>query len=59
MREDITDTLESLTMVVEVCNKITICIGWSVVDAHIKRKNASKQYHIDSGRLRWTPPIKS
>jgi len=38
---------------------MTICFDWSIVDAHIKRKNELKQHHIDPERLKWTPPIKS
>lgn len=38
---------------------MTICIDWSVVDGHIKKKNKLKQIHIEPGRLRWTPPNKT
>jgi len=55
MRHDITYTLQSLNMVVEICEKLTICIDWNIVDAHLKRKNLSKQIPIEPECLRWTP----
>lgn len=55
MRHDITYTLQSLNMVVEVGDKLTICIDWNIVDAHLKRKTLSKQIPIEPECLRWTP----
>jgi len=42
-------------MVVEICEKLTICIDWNIVDAHLNRKNSSKQIPIEPECLRWTP----
>jgi len=55
MRHDITYTLQSLNMVVENDDKLTVCIDWNIVDAHIKRKNSSKHITIEPECLRWTP----
>ncbi|XP_022160527.1 histone acetyltransferase KAT6B-like isoform X2 [Myzus persicae] len=52
---DITNTFKSLNMVVEVFNDITICIDWSIVDAHLKRKKKIKKIHIKPDCLSWTP----
>lgn len=51
MRHDITNILQSLNMVVEICDKMTICIDPDIVDAIVKRKNTSKQIHIELDRL--------
>jgi len=42
-------------MVVEICEKLTICIDWNMVDAHLKRKKSSIQIPIEPECLRWTP----
>lgn len=55
MRHDITYTLQSLNMVVENDDKLSMCIDWNIVDTHMKRKNASKQIPIEPECLRWTP----
>lgn len=55
MRHDITYTLQSLNMVVEYNEKLAVCIDWNLVDAHMKRKNASKYISIEPECLRWTP----
>lgn len=55
MRHDITYTLQSLNMVVEYNEKLAVCIDWNLVDAHMKRKNASKYIAIEPECLRWTP----
>lgn len=55
MRHDITYTLQSLNMVVEDSDKLTICIDWNIVDAHMKRKTLFKQITIEPECLRWTP----
>lgn len=55
MRHDITYTLQSLNMIVEICEKLTILIDWNIVDAHLNRKSTSKQIPIEPECLRWTP----
>ncbi|XP_050429991.1 histone acetyltransferase KAT6B isoform X2 [Adelges cooleyi] len=55
MRHDITYTLQSLNMAVEEDGKLIVCVDWELVDAHIKRKNASKHIPIEPDCLRWTP----
>lgn len=55
MRHDITYTLQSLNMAVEYDEKLTICIDWDIVDAHMKRKQLSKYIPIEQDCLRWTP----
>lgn len=55
MRHDITYTLQSLNMVVEHNEKLTICIDWNVVNAHMKKINSSKYIVIEPECLRWTP----
>jgi len=42
-------------MIVEICEKLTILIDWSIVDAHLNRKKSSKQIPIEPECLRWTP----
>lgn len=55
MRHDITYTLQSLNMAVEHDEKLTICIDWGIVDAHMKKKTLSKYISIEQDCLRWTP----
>lgn len=59
MRHDITYTLQSLNMVGNNGDKLTICVDWVLVDAHIKRKNLSKHIPIEPECLRWTPLMPS
>lgn len=59
MRHDITYTLQSLNMIVEDDEKLTICVDWNIVDAHMKRRNASKHIPIEPECLRWTPLMPS
>lgn len=59
MRHDITYTLQSLNMVGDNGDKLTICVDWAIVDAHKKRKNLSKHITIEPECLRWTPLMPS
>lgn len=56
IRHDITYTLQSLNMVVEDGDKLTLCVDWNLVDAHIKKKKSLKNIiPIEPECLRWTP----
>lgn len=55
MRHDISYTLQSLNMAMENDGNLIICVDWNIVDAHMKRKNSSKQIPIEPECLRWTP----
>lgn len=59
MRHDITYTLQSLNMIVEYNEKLTICVDWNIVNSHMKKKNASKHILIEPECLRWTPLMPS
>lgn len=47
-------------MVVEDGDKLTLCVDWNLVDAHVKKKKSLKNIiPIEPECLRWTPLMPS
>lgn len=53
MRHDIIYSLQSLNMIVECDKKLTICVDWNIVDAHVEKKKSSNHIPIEQDCIQY------